>query len=731
MGVGMAAVSAVFGQGSGFYRDSLAGGVDTAHVLEEVLVWDNHARRRQREESLQLDLVGKEFIQRHMGSSLMHTLERLPGVQLIGIGSGQSKPLLRGMGFNRVVVLDKGLRHEGQQWGSDHGLELDQFAAGQVEVLKGPASFVYGSDAMGGAIDVKPETPPDRRAVSGSVDLVGRSNSGLYGASVRLGMRGDRWFVDSRLTHLRYGDYRVPADTVYVYDVAVSLPDRRLPNTSGDETNLHASVGYLGETFNSILYLSNTRSASGFFAHAHGLEPRLVDAAWHDRSRRDMLLPKQTVSHLKVVSRNTLNLGAHHVEAELGYQRNDRLEYSEYVNHGYMPPDLPAQWAMDPNVERAFDKHVFSGRVTDYWNRGRHTLTVGASAEYQDNAIGGWAFLAPAFTQASAGLFVYDRFRVHDELLLHGAIRYDFGRLRTEAYHDWFPSPVGEDDTWTPAQRAAGVDWTFGSLVWSVGANFDPSPRWSFKANVGKSFRMPIAKELAASGVNYHYFSYEQGNPGLGAERSYQADLALAWQGRGWEAHVSPFFNYFPNYIYLNPTASFDYLYGAGNQVFRYEASEVIRYGAEIRLACQPAPTWLWESVGEYLYATQLSGTKRGFPLPFSPPWSVLSSLTWSPESGRLVTRPYLSAAYRVVGKQGRIVPPERMTDGYGVASLQAGFSTVWMGRPVHLRIQVQNLFDTEYMNHTSFYRLIELPEMGRSVVISLRIPFHNELMSN
>src|SRR5690606_8275869 len=147
MGVGMAAVSAVFGQGSGFYRDSLAGGVDTAHVLEEVLVWDNHARRRQREESLQLDLVGKEFIQRHMGSSLMHTLERLPGVQLIGIGSGQSKPLLRGMGFNRVVVLDKGLRHEGQQWGSDHGLELDQFAAGQVEVLKGPASFVYGSDA--------------------------------------------------------------------------------------------------------------------------------------------------------------------------------------------------------------------------------------------------------------------------------------------------------------------------------------------------------------------------------------------------------------------------------------------------------------------------------------------------------------------------------------------------------------------------------------------------------
>src|SRR5690606_27652120 len=130
------------------------------HLLDEVLVVDNHVERRKQEESLNLEVVGKDFVYRNLGGSLMKSLERLPGVQTIGIGSGQSKPLIRGLGFNRVVVVDRGIKHEGQQWGSDHGLELDQFAVGEVEIIKGAASFVYGSDAIGGAIDVKPEALP-------------------------------------------------------------------------------------------------------------------------------------------------------------------------------------------------------------------------------------------------------------------------------------------------------------------------------------------------------------------------------------------------------------------------------------------------------------------------------------------------------------------------------------------------------------------------------------------
>lgn len=725
--MGLASSPHAIGQTSNPSSEQEGTPLDTTHVLDEVLVLDNHVRRRKQEESLHVEFVGKDFIQRNLGGSLMHTLERLPGVQMIGIGSGQSKPLIRGLGFNRVVVVDKGIKHEGQQWGSDHGLELDQFAAGEVEIVKGAASFVYGPDAIGGAIDVKPEAPPAPHSIAGSVDLLGRTNNGLYGGSFRLGARGDKWFADTRVTHLQFGDYRVPTDTVYVYDFGVGLHERRLRNTAGNETNLHATLGYVGADFNSILYLSNNRSSSGFFANAHGLEPRNVNAEEHDHSTRDILLPHQQVNHFKAVSRNAMHLGEHHVEVELGIQRNLRREYSEYVSHGYMPPALPTHMG-NPNLERQFDKYAYNVRVTDYWEIGNHALTLGASGEYQDNSIGGWTFLVPAFTQLQGGMFAYDRYRVNDRVLLHGALRYDYGRLRTGQYQDWFVSTVDDNGVGEALVRSERMERLFNSFVWSVGANYDPSPKWSFKANVGKSFRMPIAKELAANGVNYHYFSYELGNPDLKAEQSYQADFTAVLQHGDWEIQLSPFINYFPNYIYLNPTSRFDHYYGAGNQVFRYEESEVIRFGGELQATYRLSPSVRISAVGEYLYAEQRSGDKRGFSLPFSPPPSLLTSINWSPELKHRHTRPYVAAEYRIVGAQNRIVPPERKTEGYGVASLQAGLSTYWSGTPIHLRLQVQNIFDTKYMSHTSFYRLIELPEMGRNIVLSVRIPFQKTL---
>ena len=112
------------------------------YQLKEVVVKDKRLQLREQEESLNVVTVGSDFIQRNLGGSLMKTLERLPGIKTIGIGSGQSKPLIRGLGFNRVVVVDKGVKHEGQQWGADHGLEIDQFAAAEVALVKGAASFL-------------------------------------------------------------------------------------------------------------------------------------------------------------------------------------------------------------------------------------------------------------------------------------------------------------------------------------------------------------------------------------------------------------------------------------------------------------------------------------------------------------------------------------------------------------------------------------------------------------
>jgi iron complex outermembrane receptor protein len=717
-----------FGQDKNRRPDSTSKAIPTPSIrqLKEVVIKDKRLQLRQEEESLNTVTVGSDFIQRNMGGSLMKTLERLPGIKTIGIGSGHSKPLIRGLGFNRVVVVDKGVKHEGQQWGADHGLEIDQFAAAEVELIKGAASFVYGSDAIAGVIDVKPAHAPQKNTSGGTIDLIGKSNNNLYGSSVNLFGRKYHWFFDSRITYQNYGDYRVPTDTVFVYDYAVRLHNRRLRNTAGRETGLHLSTGYINETFRSVFYFSNIYSKSGFFANAHGLEPRRVDLQMHDADARDIQMPNQQVNHFKLINRSNYQLKGHKLEMELGYQRNFRQEFSLYVNHGYMPPVYPDYLSVSPELEREFDKHVYSMNLRDMVTIGNHQLTAGFNSEYQDNSINGWTFLVPSFKQATAGVFVYDKYKINEQVLLHGALRYDYAQIRMFKYTDWFYSEITTGSTTITEKltRANDLKRSFNSIVWSAGINYNRN-HFLFKANVGKSFRMPIAKELGANGVNYHYFSYEKGDPTLSAEQSYQLDLSLGWNEERWSVLISPFYNYFPNYIYLNPTANHDFYYGAGNQVFQYAQSKVIRYGGEFQLKYKIWKRLSTEFLAEYLFAKQVSGDKKGYTLPFSPPASALLNLSWSPGTESLFKQSYFSIDYRLTAKQNNIVPPEKKTPGYALVNVQAGTKLNVYGQQMMFSLQAQNLLNTRYLNHTSFYRLIELPEAGRNIVLSLKIPFN------
>jgi len=699
---------------------------ESKHQLEEVLVKDRHVQERKQTESLNIEVVNQSFIQRNLGGSLMTTMSRLPGIKTIGIGSGQSKPLIRGLGFNRVVVVDKGVKHEGQQWGADHGLEIDQFAAGEVELIKGAASFLYGSDAIGGVINIKPPAPPEPHTLGGSVDLIGKTNNNLYGTSTNLFGRSKHWYFDGRVTYQNYGDCRVPTDRVYVYDFEVPLYKQHLRNTAGRETDLHFNTGFVADRFSSTFYLSNVFNKSGFFANAHGLEPRMVNTALHDASARDIQMPSQEVNHFKLINRSSYKIGNHQLQMELGYQHNFRQEFSQYVNHGFMPPVYPDTLGIPANLEREYDKHVYSLNLRDKITLGRHELTVGINGEHQNNAINGWTFLVPAFKQTTAGAFAYDQYQLNEHVLLHGAVRYDHGQVNLFKYQDWFESQVTEGNRTVLRKlvRANDLKRTYNSLVWSLGLNYNPG-KFMLKANVGKSFRMPIVKESGANGVNYHYFSYEIGDPSLSPEQSYQADLGLGWTENKWSVLVSPFYNYFPNYIYLNPTAEHSQAGGAGNQVFRYAQSRVMRYGGEVQIKYQLIKRLSTELLGEYLYAEQLSGDKRGFTLPFSPPPSALLNLTWSPNLGKSLESTYLSVDYRITAAQNNIVPPEKKTPDYRVINVQAGTRIRLYQQPIMISLQAQNLLNTRYLNHTSFYRLIELPEMGRNVILSLKVPFN------
>ncbi|MDR7132593.1 iron complex outermembrane receptor protein [Algoriphagus sp. 4150] len=693
--------------------------------LEEFLLSEQRARQLRNEESFNVDFVKQEFIRENRGGSLMKSLERLPGVSTIGIGSGASKPLIRGLGFNQVMVVENGIKHEGQQWGADHGLEIDQYAADQVVIIKGPISFKYGSDAIAGVVDIREKPAPSEDGIGGSVDLGAKTNNAWLGGSINLFARKNKWFVDGRLTYASYADFKVPTDSVFVYDFGVALHENKVRNTAGNEFNFSGRVGYIGEHLRNTFSISRVRSKSGFFANAHGLEPRQVDKDLHDRSDRDILLPFQEVDHLKLINKLSYSMGNNLLELDLGYQRNDRKEWSQYVNHGYMPPIFPSEMPYSSTLERAFDKEVFSLNLRDELFLKNHTLSFGASAEYQNNDIGGWGFLIPAFEQFSYGFYAVDKYKINPLWQLTGALRYDHSRIHVFEYRDWFPSvkdasQAGDSDY---LNRAEDFKRNFNSLVWSVGFNYVPGDL-SFKGNAGTSFRMPIAKELAANGVNYHYFRYERGKDDLSPERSFQLDLGTDLTKENWCVSFSPFLNYFPNYIYLNPSFEHDYLYGAGNQIFNYTQSEVFRYGAEISASYQFTPSLSTELLGEYVYSKQLSGDKKGYTLPFSPPPSAVLNLTYKPNLQGAFKSPYFALDYRLTAKQDNIVPPEKITPGYQLINVRMGSNVAIANRNIKVDIQIQNLFNTHYLNHTSFYRLIDLPEQGRNIALSLNYQF-------
>lgn len=677
-------------------------------------------------ESISVLQMDADAIRKEIGGSLVQTLERLPGIKSIGIGSSNSKPLIRGLGFNQVAVIENGIKHEAQQWGADHGLEIDQYRVNKLEIVKGPASFLYGSDALGGVINIKSNALPMKNRLGGSVDLIGKSNNFHTGGSFNLYGRNDKWFFDWRTTYMDYADYRVPADTVYVYSYAVELHKNFVRNTAGMELNNSLNVGYIDNKIKSVFTLSSNFNQSGFFANAHGIAPINVNKAIHDASSRDMLLPNQQVRHNKISNQTNLNIENHQLEIGIGLQQNFRNEFSKYVAHGYMPPHFPEWMNISSDLEREYNKYVASMYVNDQIVVGNHSLSYGINHEHQQNKIGGWGFLIPAYQSNHSGGFVFDKYYVSDQLTLLGALRYDFARMHMDAHRDWFESDVRQNDTIVreKLQRAADFSKTFNNLSWSVGFVYSEN-NWSFNANLGKSFRVPIAKELAANGVNYHYFRYEKGNHQLSPEQSYQLDLGVSLNMSEIEISLTPFVNYFSNYIFLNPTSAYDTYYGAGNQIFEYTQAEVFRAGFELQANYNPFKRLKIESGFEYLYGVQLSGAKKDYPLPFTPLASGIISVAYEPEILKnCLERTFIQLSMQLAAAQNRIVPPEKRTPGYNVWNFTSGTSLKTKQNAIDFRLNIYNLFNKRYLNHTSFYRLIELPEQGRNIVLSVSIPF-------
>ncbi len=678
---------------------------DTTEVLGPATIYGESQRQELMHTSLGSVEVGRNYIENNFSGTLAQSLSAIPGVQARSIGSGQSKPAIRGLGFNRIAVAVDGIKHEGQQWGDDHGLEVDQFAVDRIEVVKGPGALMYGSDAIGGVLGLYTNYLPVE-PFEGRVNFYGRSNNLSTGLSTRLQGRKDHLYWKLHLTGTAYADYKVPTDEIEYYSYKIPLKNGTLRNTAGRELDAAFIAGYVGPHFRNDFKVSNTWSKSGFFANAHGLEVRLSDIDY-DASRWDIDLPWQSVNHLTVHNHSHYHGDGFTLDGDLAWQLNHRQERSEPVSHGYMP--IPPD-----DKEREFRKHTLSGKLggkIDFSERNQ--LQTGVDAEFQHNRRGGWGFIIPDFETLSGGVFVIDRHTFSEHFNMNAGVRYDHVYSNIHSYRDWYTTP-DEEGNWVYKQRSADIRRHFNSFTWSVGLAWNPG-QWVIKTNLGKSFRVPIPKELGADGVNYHIFRYEKGCPDLDPEQSYQWDAGINWMGERLTVRLDPYLNWFPNYIYLNPGST----YYEGLQMYTYTQAQVFRGGFEAQLSWKVFRFLELEAKGEYLYARQMSGDKKGYALPFSPPWKTTLSARYT-----FLGDGYVLFDVRVAGAQNEIVPPEKPTEGWYTLNLSAGKTFTVARLPLKLGLQVENLLNRRYYDHTSYYRLIGVPEPGINASLMLGVEF-------
>lgn len=637
--------------------------------------------------------IASEEINLHMGHSLMDALSHTEGVQAMDIGVGFSKPMIRGLGFQRVVVSDNGVKQEGQQWGADHGLEIDAFHVDGVVVIKGPASVLYGSDAMGGAIEILPPIIPYQDTLSGEILFQHQSVcSGLSGSAM-LAIKHKRVYSQIRYTERHWGDYRVPADSFTYLSMRLPIPDRHLKNTAGMERSGNCLLTFRNKRYEGRLNISDNYQKAGFFSGAHGIPNNSNMQSDGDKWNID--LPYSLVNHLKVSSTNKWTSEKTQMMFVMAYQKNHREEWSKFHTHviGQQAP------AVDPDKELMLDLQTISAKLqfrytpSDLWEH-----YAGISTSFQNNEIGGYSFLIPAYRREEYGAYYLVNYTPSDVWAFNASARYDISHIHTEAHGQ----DVGE------------VERDYHDYSLAVGAVFTPKDGHEWRGSIGRAYRLPSANELTSNGVHHGAFRHELGDSTLVGEQGWQADLSYSLRKKRVDMSISPFFSYYPHFISLHSTGQWSMLPDAG-QIYQYVDAPATFFGGEARVKVKLVRDLHYEFSGEYVHTYDHDSHTA---TPFSPPATMRNTISWERKRWQAY------AECQSVATQTRVCHNEDETPGYNLLNVGGKVEFPVSPGKISLHVNARNILNTYHLNHLNFYRKIDLPEAGVDIQSTIRFTF-------
>lgn len=687
----------------------------SAGELNEVVVTgESHATEISRS-PIPIVVINKDYLLTNSATNAIDALTKIPGVTAVTTGPNVSKPYIRGLGFNRVLTLYDGMRQEGQQWGDEHGIEVDQYGVERAEIIKGPASLSYGSDALAGVVNLIPTRPAPEGALQGDVTLdYGTNNRQLGGSAMIKGTKkGIDWIA--RVSHKQAMDY-------------ANKYDGRVFNTAFNETDASASLGIHRDWGYSHVNFSlyddvqeipdgSRDSATRQFTRQIDEEGNSQIVSPHDLNTYHIENLHQRVQHYRVNADNHIHLGPKGgtLDIDAGYQRSVRREYSHPLLY-----DIPGLYLQLNTINFDIKYHMTEIR---HWN-----FTLGINGMYQQNNVtAGTEFVIPSYSQIDFGPFAVVRKEI-GKFDIEAGIRYDVRIFNNQQLYTaanpvtGFDMPVSGADTAGATKVFSDYHTTFQGVTGSIGATYNVNKQLALKLNFARGYRAPNISEISANGVHPGTNIYQMGNADFKPEFSLQPDLGISYTSKYVALTADVFYNYIQNYIYnqkLQSVNGGDSILVPGNQTFQYRAARAQLYGAEIGLDIHPVTALHIENVFSLTYGDFLGEKGRAVAdseryLPLIAPMHGNSEIRYDFNIKKAqIVNAFVKIGVTYYARQGRVYSAfgtETPTAGYALlnAGVGAGFTNKKGRTIMSLYVLGSNLLNTAYQDHLSRLKYFE-----------------------
>lgn len=617
-----------------------------------------------------------EELRQSQSPTLGETLEGIAGVHSWSTGAGIGKPVIRGLSSNRVLVLDDGQRLETQQWGDEHSPNVETATAERIEVIRGPASVLYGSDALGGVVNVVQKDLPYASGipgfVHGSASAGFESGNSLKDGSLELEGASGKAGFRANLSGRGSGD--------------VHTPDYTLWNSGLEQVAGGATVGTRG----------SWGSLSGNFSQ------RNEKLSLTDEDPAATPTQRMETSHGRVDL--ALPVGAARLEVSTGYERSRRREFEDATTTTVGLGLLSQTYLADVHYH-----HVPIGQFSGL---------LGFSGLRNTFDKFGEETLIPPSQLSSAGVYAFEQAEGKRVNLSFGA-RYDYRHLDVDA-----------DTALGNPTRAH----TWNSLIGNLGLLFHLSEPTALVINVGRGFRAPSSFDLYSNGVHEGTVAFERGNPNLTTEKSVNTDVAFRVQSDRVSLEMGTFLNLIQDFIYSVPTGTVDS--ASGFEIFDVTQGDASLSGFEAAAQWHPTPHVHIQGTADYVHGQNTSSHN---PLPNMPPLRAtwLVRLESGERPGGEVQHPYLSVGGEMNARQTRMDPAEQQfyADAFGGAGYQsrpytlvnfgAGAGWVVGARTFIVDLSLRNAFNKRYADYLSRIKTNALdPGMGRSLIARVTTEF-------